>query len=251
VRLSVGLVFWVPLLPRFSCPIFPDIQATSTARYLALPWRTWSRATSALAIGKVSIIGLIPCRAVNSSIRVVSAGDPGLPPAILFSAESRLRASGGFAGTGGFARTGPGGFTGTGPVNGFHGWPPIDLAPLSWPNIASSPLVPLTCQPMDSARSGRPPGARVQRTPATATEAPSVFGAQQSHEASRGRTWLPVSEPVILNSVFDFLEEKPQAGLVPAKPLYMRGNTQSSMHYECYGDSCRTNNARRKYPGLP
>ena len=45
-----------------------------------------------------------------------------------------------------------------------------------------------------------------------------MFGAQRSHGAPRGQTWLPVSEPLVLNWVFDFPEEKPETGPVPAKP---------------------------------
>ena len=88
-----------------------------------------------------------------------------------------------------------GGLAGTDPVNGFRGQPPMDLAPLSSSNIAPSTAEPVACRSMDSASSARPPGARVRRTPATATEGPSVFGAQGSHGAPRGLTWVPDSEP--------------------------------------------------------
>ena len=110
------------------------------------------------------------------------------------------------------------GFAGTGPVNGFRGQPPMDLAPLSSSSIAPSTAERLACRSMKSARSARPPGARVRRTPATATEEPSVIGAQRSHGPARGQTWLPVSEPVILNCVFDFPEEKPETGPSMSSP---------------------------------
>jgi hypothetical protein len=65
------------------------------------------------------------------------------------------------------------------------------------------------------AGSARPPGARVRRTPATATEGPSVFGAQRSHGAPRGQAWLQVSEPLVLNSVFDSAKKNRKPGLSP------------------------------------
>ncbi len=45
-----------------------------------------------------------------------------------------------------------------------------------------------------------------------------MIGAQRSHGPPRGQTWLRVSEPVILNCVFDYPEEKSETGPVPAKP---------------------------------
>src|SRR5689334_20034383 len=94
----------------------------------------------------------------------------------------------------------------------------MDLAPLSSSTIAPSTTERLAYRSMNRANSARPPGARVRRTPATATEGPSVIGAQPSRREPRGQTWLPVSEPIILNRVFDFPEEKPETGPVPAKP---------------------------------
>ena len=44
-----------------------------------------------------------------------------------------------------------------------------------------------------------------------------MFGAQRSHGAPSSQTWLPVSEPLVLNWVFNFPEEKPETGPVPAK----------------------------------
>ena len=61
-------------------------QATRTARNRALPDRACSKARSASAIANVSMIGLIPCRAVNVSISAVSPTDPSL------TAENRLLA---------------------------------------------------------------------------------------------------------------------------------------------------------------
>jgi len=62
-----------------------------------------------------------------------------------------------------------------------------------------------------------PTGCSRATNPVTATETPSVFGGQRSDGAPRGQTWLPVSEPLGLNWVFDFPEEKPETGCVPAK----------------------------------
>ena len=44
-----------------------------------------------------------------------------------------------------------------------------------------------------------------------------MFGAQRSHGTPSGQTWIPVSEPLVLNWVFDFPQEKPETGLVPPK----------------------------------
>jgi hypothetical protein len=54
------------------------------------------------------------------------------------------------------------------------------LAPLSSSSIAPSTAERLAGRSMKTARSARPPGARVRRTPATATEGPSVIGAQRT-----------------------------------------------------------------------
>jgi hypothetical protein len=115
-----------------------------------------------------------------------------------------------------------GGFAGSGPVNGFRGRPPMDLAPLSKSNIAPSTAEPLACRSMDSARSARPPGARVRRTPVTAMVGPSVFGARRRYGAPLGQTWLPVSETLVLGRVFDLPEEKPETGPVPAKRTWYK-----------------------------
>ncbi len=78
----------VPAAPRRG----RTCQATRTARNRALPARVCSSARLASVIAKVSMIGVIPCRAVNASISVVSLTDPVWPPTIDFSPPIRPNA---------------------------------------------------------------------------------------------------------------------------------------------------------------
>jgi hypothetical protein len=83
----------------------------------------------------------------------------------------------------------------------------------------------VACMPFVELRQFIPP---VGRSSATNTcdrngEDRRVRG-QRSHEIPVGQTWLPVSEPLALNPVFDLLEEIPKPGLLPPSHLHGEAN---------------------------
>jgi hypothetical protein len=112
------------------------------------------------------------------------------------------------------------------------------LAPLSSCSSDPSTAERLACRAMKSARSARPPDARVRRTPAAATEGPSVMGLSEVTDLRAARLGYRFRNPSFspasstsggwrvdwfrnpsFPAASSFPKKKTETGPVPAKPF--------------------------------